>query len=61
MSAAGEPLHFIRNDTGIFVAGANSSMAQIIRPDVLIGNGVAHIISQVLFVAEGNASQGASA
>lgn len=61
MSAAGEPLHFITNATGIFVAGANNSIAQIIRPDVLIDNGVAHIINQVLFASESDPSQAASA
>ncbi|KJA17642.1 hypothetical protein HYPSUDRAFT_70515 [Hypholoma sublateritium FD-334 SS-4] len=61
VSAAGEPLHFITNATGIFVAGANNSIAQIIRPDVLIDNGVAHIIDQVIFASESDPSQAASA
>ncbi|PPQ90707.1 hypothetical protein CVT25_005015 [Psilocybe cyanescens] len=50
VTAAGEPLTFSRNDTGLFVSGANGSTAQIVRPDVLLENGVAHIIDRVLLV-----------
>ncbi|KAF4609936.1 hypothetical protein D9613_010262 [Agrocybe pediades] len=48
-TAAGEPLTFSRNDTGLFVSSGNST-AQITRPDVLLNNGVAHVISGVLLV-----------
>ncbi|KAF9563505.1 hypothetical protein CPC08DRAFT_324813 [Agrocybe pediades] len=48
-TAAGEPLTFSRNHTGLFVSSGNST-AQITRPDVLLNNGVAHVISGVLLV-----------
>ncbi|KAF8184852.1 hypothetical protein BJ912DRAFT_1115604 [Pholiota molesta] len=49
VSAAGEPFTFMKNQTGTFVYGANNTMAQIVRPDVLLTNGVAHIVDGVLF------------
>ncbi|KJA19588.1 hypothetical protein HYPSUDRAFT_56563 [Hypholoma sublateritium FD-334 SS-4] len=61
VSAAGEPLHFVTNATGTFVAGANSTTARVVHPDVLLDNGVAHIIDQVLFAAESDPAQAASA
>ncbi|KAI0353194.1 hypothetical protein OH77DRAFT_637206 [Trametes cingulata] len=46
-SAAGEPLSFVLNGTGHFVTSGNFT-AQIIQPDVLLPNGVIHVIDRVL-------------
>ena len=47
VSAAGQYLHFNSNSSGKFVT-SGSTTAQIIQPDVLIKNGVFHIIDRVL-------------
>lgn len=57
-SAAGQYLHFSSNSTGKFVT-SGSTTARIVQPDVLIKNGVFHIIDHVLVndqVNEGAAS-----
>ncbi|KAI9062255.1 FAS1 domain-containing protein [Trametes sanguinea] len=46
-SAAGEPLSFSFNGTGHFVTSGNVT-AQIVQPDVLLPNGVIHVIDRVL-------------
>ncbi|KAI0327278.1 FAS1 domain-containing protein [Cubamyces sp. BRFM 1775] len=46
-SAAGEPLQFTLNGTGHYVTSGNVT-AQIIQPDVLLPNGVIHVIDRVL-------------
>jgi len=46
-SAAGENLHFTSNSSGKFVTSGNVT-ALIVQPDVLIKNGVIHIIDRVL-------------
>lgn len=46
-SAAGEPLSFVLNATGHFVTSGNVT-AQIVQPDVLLPNGVLHVIDRVL-------------
>ncbi|KAF8898020.1 FAS1 domain-containing protein [Gymnopilus junonius] len=55
-SAAGEPLQFTRNDTGLYVSGSNGVSARIVRPDVLLDNGVGHIIDAVLIDTDSNPS-----
>ncbi|KAF8961176.1 hypothetical protein BDZ97DRAFT_1760146 [Flammula alnicola] len=60
-SAAGEPFTFARNDTGLFVSGANNFTAQIVRPDVLLQNGVAHIIDSVFFAVQSDPAAASSA
>ncbi|KAF8950725.1 FAS1 domain-containing protein [Flammula alnicola] len=60
-SAAGEPFTFTRNDTGLFVSGANNFTAQIVRPDVLLQNGVAHIIDSVFFAVQSDPAAASSA
>ena len=60
-SAAGEPLHFVTNSTGTFVEGSSGSGAQIVRPDVLIDNGVIHIIDRVLLINESDPAAASSA
>lgn len=47
VSAAGEDFHFTSNSSGKFVTSGNVT-AQIVQPDVLIKNGVFHIIDRVL-------------
>lgn len=57
-SAAGQYLHFSSNSTGKFVT-SGSTTARIVQPDVLVKNGVIHIIDSVLVndqVNEGAAS-----
>ncbi|KAH9475780.1 hypothetical protein JR316_0011339 [Psilocybe cubensis] len=61
VTAAGEPLTFSRNETGLFVSGTNGSTAQIIRPDVLVQNGVVHIIDRVFVVESSNPSEAGTA
>ncbi|KAI0369994.1 FAS1 domain-containing protein [Pilatotrama ljubarskyi] len=59
-SAAGEPLSFVLNGTGHFVTSGNVT-AQIIQPDVLLPNGVIHVIDRVLLNTESDASAASSA
>lgn len=47
ISAAGQNLQLSSNSSGKFVTSGNST-ARIVQPDVLIENGVIHIIDQVL-------------
>ncbi|TBU41139.1 FAS1 domain-containing protein [Dichomitus squalens] len=59
-SAAGEPLSFVLNATGHYVTSGNVT-AQIIQPDVLLPNGVIHVIDRVLVNTESNAAAASSA
>ncbi|KAJ3494511.1 hypothetical protein NLJ89_g10790 [Agrocybe chaxingu] len=61
ISAAGEPFQFSTNDTGTYVNVGNSSIAKIVRPDVLLNNGVAHVIDSVLTYTGGNPDAASSA
>ncbi|CAA7262397.1 unnamed protein product [Cyclocybe aegerita] len=61
ISAAGEPFQFSTNDTGTYVNVGNSSIARIVRPDVLLKNGVAHVIDRVLAYTGGNPDAASSA
>ena len=47
MSAAGEPFAFVRNETGTYVISGTVT-ARVTQPDVLLPNGVIHVIDQVL-------------
>jgi uncharacterized surface protein with fasciclin (FAS1) repeats len=60
-TAAGEPIQFLSNSTGLFLEGANGTSAQVVRPDVLLDNGVAHIIDRVLIVEDSDPSAASSA
>ncbi|TFY63873.1 hypothetical protein EVJ58_g2981 [Rhodofomes roseus] len=59
-SAAGEQFSFSINSTGQYVK-MGSVTARIIQPDVLLSNGVAHIIDQVLLNTEEDTSAASSA
>ncbi|KAJ2995836.1 hypothetical protein NUW54_g7316 [Trametes sanguinea] len=59
-SAAGEPLSFSFNGTGHFVTSGNVT-AQIIQPDVLLPNGVIHVIDRVLTNTETDSGAASSA
>lgn len=60
-TAAGEPIQFLSNSTGLFLEGANGTSAQVVRPDVLLDNGVAHIIDRVLIVEDSDPAAASSA
>jgi hypothetical protein len=59
-SAAGEPFMFTTNSTGTFVSSANST-AQIIQSDIIIQNGVVHVIDGVLLNTASNSTAAAAA
>ncbi|KAJ3481384.1 hypothetical protein NLI96_g7693 [Meripilus lineatus] len=59
-SAAGETLEVKINGTGQFVTSGNTT-AQIVQSDVLLPNGVIHIIDKVLVNTESNPSAASSA
>lgn len=59
-SAGGEGLSFNLNETGQYVTLGNTT-AQIVQPDVLLPNGVVHIIDRVLFDTDSNPSAASSA
>ncbi|OCF33670.1 hypothetical protein I316_04744 [Kwoniella heveanensis BCC8398] len=59
-SAAGEPFTFLSNGTGVFVQSANST-ARIIQSDIIINNGVVHLIDGVLVNTGSNPEAAASA
>jgi len=41
--------------------GGNGTSAQIVRPDVLIQNGVIHIVDRLLYVTDSDAQAASSA
>ena len=59
-SAAGQTFSFTINSTGQYVT-MGSVTARIIQPDVLLSNGVAHVIDQVLVDSQENAEAASSA
>ena len=59
-SAAGQTFSFSINSTGQYVK-MGSVTARIIQPDVLLSNGVAHVIDQVLLDTEENTEAASSA
>ncbi|TCD65884.1 hypothetical protein EIP91_002044 [Steccherinum ochraceum] len=61
-TAAGETLSFIINSTGQFITDkATNITAKIVQPDVLLPNGVVHVIDRVLFDTNIDASAASSA
>ncbi|KAI0917720.1 hypothetical protein AcV7_007057 [Taiwanofungus camphoratus] len=59
-SAAGENLAFSINATGQYITSGNTT-AHIIQPDVLLSNGVVHVIDRVLLNTNSDASAASSA
>ncbi|KZT68765.1 hypothetical protein DAEQUDRAFT_670743 [Daedalea quercina L-15889] len=60
ISAAGQTFSFHINSTGQYVT-MGSVTARILQPDVLLSNGVAHVIDQVLLDTEENTGAASSA
>ncbi|KAH8101625.1 FAS1 domain-containing protein [Cristinia sonorae] len=62
VTAAGETLSFTLNTTGTFVTDQTTNItARIVQPDVLLPNGVIHVIDRVLFNTNSDASAASSA
>jgi len=59
-SAAGEGLSFTTNSSGTYVT-SGSSVAKVVKSDVLVKNGVVHIIDGVLANTAANAAAASSA
>ena len=59
-SAAGEPLSFALNATGHYVTSGNVT-ARIVQPDVLLPNGVIHVVDRVLVNTQSDAGAASSA
>ena len=59
-TAAGEPLAFALNATGQYVS-SGSVTARITQPDVLLPNGVVHVVDRVLLNLESNPAAASSA
>lgn len=59
-SAAGEPLTFLTNSSGTYVESGGAS-ARLVQTDVLVSNGVVHIVDAVLVNAESDAGAAVSA
>ena len=59
-SAAGEPLSFVLNATGQYVTSGKAS-ARITQPDVLLPNGVVHVVDAVLVNTATDAAAASSA
>ncbi|KZT24329.1 FAS1 domain-containing protein [Neolentinus lepideus HHB14362 ss-1] len=61
-SAAGEPLDVVANSTGVFVfSGNGSAKAMVTKPDVILRNGVMHIIDAVLVDTDSDSGAASSA
>ncbi|ORX41016.1 hypothetical protein BD324DRAFT_647916 [Kockovaella imperatae] len=59
-SAAGEPFKFMTNSSGTYVMSANST-AMIVQSDIILNNGVMHIIDGLLLNTMSDPSAAASA
>ncbi|WWC98568.1 hypothetical protein V866_005460 [Kwoniella sp. B9012] len=59
-SAGGEPFKFISNSTGAYVQSANST-AKIVQSDIILNNGVVHVIDNVLVNTASNPQAAESA
>jgi uncharacterized surface protein with fasciclin (FAS1) repeats len=60
ISASGETLSFVKNDTGTYVMSGTST-AKIVMSDVLVKNGVVHVIDGVLANTASNTTAASSA
>ncbi|KIJ63995.1 hypothetical protein HYDPIDRAFT_133294 [Hydnomerulius pinastri MD-312] len=61
VSAGGEQYSFTNNATGLFVSSGGSSPVQIVQSDVLVSNGVIHIVNGVLVDTSANPGAASSA
>ena len=59
-SAAGEPFSFAQNATGQYVTQGNVT-ARIVQPDVLLPNGVIHVVDAVFMNVESDAGAASAA
>ncbi|WWC92286.1 uncharacterized protein L201_007240 [Kwoniella dendrophila CBS 6074] len=59
-SAGGEPFKFVSNSSGAYVTSANST-AKIVQSDIIINNGVIHLIDGVLVNTASNPQAASSA
>jgi uncharacterized surface protein with fasciclin (FAS1) repeats len=59
-SAGGQPFKFASNSSGTYVTVGNST-AKIVQSDIIISNGVVHLIDSVLVDTESNPAAAASA
>jgi len=60
VSAGGEPFSFTVNSTGVFVTSAGST-AKVVTPNILVANGVVHLIDTVLLNTQNNPAAASSA
>jgi uncharacterized surface protein with fasciclin (FAS1) repeats len=60
VSSAGENSTFFTNSSGTFVS-SNGITALIVQPDVLLSNGVVHVIDKVLINTQTNETAASSA
>ncbi|KAJ3510028.1 hypothetical protein NMY22_g16100 [Coprinellus aureogranulatus] len=61
ISAAGLGFTISQNETGLFVSNGNGSSAQIVQSDILVENGVVHLIDRFLINGNSDASAADSA
>lgn len=61
ISNSGQSLKFTSNSSGAYVITENTSSAKIIQSDVLVNNGVVHIVDRVLVDLGVDSSKAASA
>lgn len=59
-SSAGQPFTFMSNSTGTYVMSANST-ARIVQSDIIVQNGVIHVIDNVLVNTMANPAAASSA
>lgn len=61
VSAGGQYFSFSQNSTGLYVSNGNGTLARVVRPDLLVENGVVHVIDRVLINENANPSAASSA
>ncbi|KAH6904602.1 hypothetical protein BKA70DRAFT_1403139 [Coprinopsis sp. MPI-PUGE-AT-0042] len=60
-SAGGQSFSFTSNSTGLFVSVGNDTIAQVVQPDILVENGVIHLIDRLLFQSDSDSSEASAA
>ncbi|EAU87158.1 hypothetical protein CC1G_05847 [Coprinopsis cinerea okayama7 len=61
ISAAGEPFIFQSNDTGLYVRVSDDATARIVRSDILVENGVVHLVDGALISTDDSDDTASSA